>query len=156
MRISFDIDDTLICYDAATPCEPSRVPHLLRHWFREPLRLGTPDLMNELSRRGCRIWIYTTSLRSPGHLKSWLWFYGIRVDGVVNGDRHRRLELSGRIPRHCTKHPPAFKIDLHVDDSIAVQMEGAANGFDVVVVDPGDADWASKVLEAVDRRAARH
>lgn len=40
--ISFDLDDTLICYQPGTPREPNRVPRLLRPWFREPLIQAGP------------------------------------------------------------------------------------------------------------------
>jgi hypothetical protein len=48
-----------------------------------------------------------------------------------------------------SKYPPAFNIDLHVDDSEGVRMEGDLHGFRVVVVRPDDEDWTQKVLEAV-------
>ena len=73
----------------------------------------------------------------------------IRVDGIVNSERHLHgLALHGfsRLP---SKYPPAFGIDLHVDDSEGVQMEGDAHGFRVVVVRPEDERWAQRVLHAV-------
>ena len=40
MRISFDLDDTLICYEAGVASEP-RLPWYLRLFISdEPLRLG--------------------------------------------------------------------------------------------------------------------
>lgn len=61
MRISFDLDDTLICLKGTVPSEPNRVPRLLRGLFGEPLRLGFPRLAAELeftlsiTREGCSI-----------------------------------------------------------------------------------------------------
>ncbi len=54
-----------------------------------------------------------------------------------------------------SKYPPAFGIDLHIDDSEGVGLEGERHGFTVVVVSPEDPDWVTRVLEAVDlkRRA---
>jgi hypothetical protein len=49
-----------------------------------------------------------------------------------------------------SKFPPAFGIDLHVDDSEGVRMEGQEYGFRVVQVDPHDIFWMHKVLHAVD------
>ena len=71
---------------------------------------------------------------------------GVRLEGVVNQDRHE--EVVGR--RGPSKYPPAFGIGLHVDDSPGVAMEGEAHGFRVVVVSPDDERWAGRVLEAVD------
>src|SRR5262245_25677067 len=79
MRISFDLDDTLICYGAGIPCEP-RPP-----WYKrvlttgEPLRYGARALMGALRSRGCELWVYTTSHRRPRSVKLWLRSYGVRV-----------------------------------------------------------------------------
>jgi hypothetical protein len=150
MRISFDLDDTLICYRDGTPCEP-RLWWPLRWLMKdEPLRRGARELAGELRRRGHELWIYTTSHRRPMWVRLWLRAHGIRVGGVVNGERHARCFGECSSP---SKRPHAFEIDLHVDDSRGVAMEGEAHGFNVCVIDPGDADWASKVLAAVDQLA---
>jgi hypothetical protein len=150
VRISFDLDDTLICYGTGTPCEP-RPP-----WYRralttgEPLRSGARSLMRTLRGRGCELWVYTTSRRPPLSVKLWLWSYGIWVGRVINQDVHDRYLR--RTPRDYppSKNPRAFGIDLHVDDSEGVRMEGDLHGFRVVVVSPDDEAWVDKVLAAVE------
>ena len=152
MRISFDLDDTLVCPTRLAPAEPSRLRRIFRRWLSDALRRGTRTLMRELRRRGCSIWIYTTSGRTPIRIRIWLYLHGIHVDGVVNSERHRE-ELSGHdLPRVPSKYPPAFGINLHVDDSEGVRMEGEEHGFHVVVVRPDDEHWTQKVLDAVHRR----
>ena len=154
MRVSFDLDDTLICYQDGALYEPNCVPLLLRPWFSEPLRLGTRELCRELKRRNCDLCVYTTSLRSPAGVRRWLGFYGIRVDRVINADEHDRqvrARVGGRRP---SKNPRHFGIDLHIDNSTGVGIEGKEHGFDVVVVDPGDSGWTDQVLVAVDQKSA--
>jgi hypothetical protein len=151
MRISFDLDDTLICYGTGTPCEP-RPPWYWRFWASdEPLRLGARSLMQALRERGWELWVYTTSHRHPGSVRRWLRSYGIRVAYVVNQDVHdRHLRRSPR-DYPPSKNPRAFGIDLHVDDSDGVQMEGEQHGFRVVVIAPQDEAWTEKVLAAVEK-----
>lgn len=150
MRISFDLDDTLICYREGTPCEP-RPP-----WYRrllaprEPLRLGTCSLVRALRARGWEVWVYTTSHRSPASVRRWLRSYRIRVARVINQDEHDRHARRTAHGRHPSKNPSAFDIDLHVDDSDGVHLEGERHHFRVVVVAPDDAGWAEKVLAAVE------
>jgi hypothetical protein len=146
VRISFDVDDTLVC----CPPVPTEqfVPWWGRWWCPELLRRGTRDLMRGLLQRRCRLWIYTTSYRSPWYLWGWFRSLGIPLEGVVNQARHERVV--GR--QGPSKLPPAFGIDLHVDDSRGVWEEGKRHRFAVLVVDPDDPDWTARVLEAVDAR----
>jgi hypothetical protein len=151
MRISFDIDETLVCRDPGTPIEVGFAPAILHRWFGEPLRKGSIFLIKELRRQGCSIWIYTTSVRTSFYIRRWLFLYGIRIDGIVNDERHRHQMVGSKLAHIPSKYPPAFGIDLHVDDSEGVRMEGDEHGFEVVIVRPYDEQWTQKVLEAVTR-----
>jgi hypothetical protein len=147
MRISFDIDDTLVC-GPGVPTEQF-VPWLLRWRYREKLRRGTRDLMHELVRRRCDVWIYTTSLRASRRLRGWFASFGVRLGGVVNLRRHEEV-VGCRGP---SKYPPAFGIDLHIDDSPGVADEGRRHGFRVLLVSPHDFQWATRVLAAAEQLA---
>lgn len=145
VRISFDLDDTLIC-SSSVPAE--QFVSWWRRWrYPEQLRSGTRALMTALMERGCEIWIYTSSGRSPRYLKSWFASCGILIEGIVNLDRHEQV-IGLRGP---SKFPPAFGIDLHVDDSQGVAMEGASHQFPVLMVQPDDAQWVERVLGEVDK-----
>ena len=146
MRISFDLDDTLICYQPGVPHEPDRVPWWLRPWIREPLRLGAARLLRKLAAAGHELWVYTTSYRSPRGVAWWLWCYGVRVRRVINQDRHERC--CGH--RGQSKSPWRFGIDLHVDDSWGVWLENVRDAR-VCVVTFDDRDWADRVRAAVAR-----
>jgi hypothetical protein len=151
MRISFDLDDTLICYrDGVVQEPPLRWP---RSWLvrDEPLRAGARALMRQLHQAGWELWIYTTSYRDPLSVRLWLWLHGIRVAGVINQYVHEKHLSHNPRERLPSKNPAAFGIFLHVDDSDGVRMEGERFGFRVVVLSPDDAGWTEKVLAAVNR-----
>lgn len=155
MRISFDLDDTLVLHGVNSQPERGRFPAFFQQRFCESLRRGTCSLFKELRRRDCNIWIYTSSGRTPLSIQWWLFLHGLRADGVVNDKRHR-LKLTGRtFSRLPSKYPPAFGIDLHVDDSPGVQMEGEEHGFQVIVIRPNDECWTERVLDAVSRGKPR-
>lgn len=143
---------------------------LMKHWFAASLMLlprsdgclrwstdgsasryvaGLGRSIRQLRQRDCSIWIYTSSGRTAFRIRLWLLLHGIRIDGVVNEERHRRELARYRFSRLPSKYPPAFGIDLHVDDSEGVQMEGEEHGFRVVVVHPDDENWTERVLDAV-------
>lgn len=150
MRISFDLDDTLICYQPGVPREPS-LSWLWRIVVAdEPLRLGARALLRELSRLGHELNVYTTSYRNPTRVRLWLRGHGIRVREVINQDIHdRRLRVHPE-DYPPSKNPRAFGFHLHIDDSEGVGLEGKQYGFRVVVVvSPDDPRWAEKVLAAV-------
>ena len=149
IRISFDIDDTLACQLHHSATEHSWLPACIHRRLGEPLRSGTRSLTRELRRRGCSVWVYTSSGRTPWYIRRWLLLYGIRVDGVVNSERHTQALTRRGLANAPSKLPSAFDIDLHVDDSQGVQSEGYDHGFRVVVVDPQDEQWAQRVLDAV-------
>ena len=147
MRIAFDLDDTLIPCEFAFPLD--RTPWVGRLLGVEPLRRGTVDLCRALRLRGCRLWVYTTSLRSPLSVHAQFIAHGIPLEGVVNDDRHRRVLATGRPgARDCSKYPPAFRIDLLIDNSVGVGEEGRRFGFRVLVVQPEDLNWADAVRRA--------
>ena len=145
MRVAFDLDNTLIRCGHNFPLEkPQR-----RIWARllgnEQLREGIKELTDACRQRGWEVWVYTTSYRSAWRIRRLFWLHGIRLHGVVNQQRHDR-----EVRPRCTKHPPSFGIDLLIDDSEGVRIEGERHGFRVLVVAPEDVQWAEKVRAALD------
>jgi hypothetical protein len=145
MHIAFDLDDTLIPCEYQFPLEPPR--RLLGPLLGlEPLRRGAVELLRGLRASGCRLWVYTTSLRDPLAVHLLFGAHGVRLTGVVNHDRHARTLRAGR-PRanECSKYPPAFGIHLLIDNSEGVKEEGRRFGFPVLHVRPDDLDWVRTV-----------
>jgi hypothetical protein len=149
MRISFDLDDTLICRQVIAKHESNSNLFLVGLWLNEPLRLGTRFLIRHLQQDGHEIWIYTSSCRQPLMVKLWLRFYGIKVVKVVNQSIHDRYTKSKDSKIQSSKNPKLFDIDLHIDDSLGVKIEGDRYGFEVLVIEPNDSAWVDKVIKAV-------
>ena len=70
--------------------------------------------------------------------------------GMINQNIHESTFDRAPHQRYPSKNPGAFGIALHVDDSAGVYLEGIEFGFQVVVIDPRDVDWARKVLDAAE------
>ena len=151
MRISFDLDDTLICYRPEVPREPRLSWYLRLIGGDEPLRLGARTLLRKLQERGWELWVYTTSHRPASAVRRWLRCHGIRIAGVINQDVHDaqlKRTLNDYPP---SKNPGAFGMALHVDDSEGVRMEGEIHGFEVVVIAQDDEAWSEKVWRAAEK-----
>ncbi len=64
---------------------------------------------------------------------------------MINEAAHREEERRQR-RKFPVKYPPAFGIDLLIDDSVAVEAQGRAHGFRVLRLGPGDLDWGRRVM----------
>ncbi|MDW3191184.1 MAG: HAD family hydrolase [Cytophagales bacterium] len=143
MKISFDLDDTLI------PSEGANFPTMKRNlWLLllkvEPIRGGSVRLIKQLKSEGHEVGIYTTSYRS--RFQIWLQFlmYGLSISFIINENLNR--QTLSNLQNSASKYPPAFEIDLHVDDSPGVGIEGERFGFNTIIVDKQDLEWVSTVL----------
>jgi len=78
-----------------------------------------------------------------------MWFasFGVRLEGIVNQVRHQTALADLDID--CSKYPPAFGIDLLVDDAEGVELEGERLGFSVLRIKEDDDAWCSRVYLAV-------
>lgn len=144
MKISFDLDDTIISKTKFSLENESLIQKIIG---AERIRLGTIKLFKELRTKGHKIFVYTTSYRSKAKIKLMFLSYGIPVDFVINQQLHtKRLKMKGK---NISKFPPAFDIDIHVDDSVGVQMEGEKYGFKTIIISVSDENWVETVLEKI-------
>ena len=147
VRIAFDLDETLVPAIGGIEAVPFRVARLV---FREKLRVGSVAMLRELASDRHDLWIYTTSLRSTWYVKTWFRLLGIRLGGVVNHVEHVKMVKAGDLSlQSLSKFPPAFGIDLLVDDLPGIAVEGERHGFRVLVIRPGDDRWVEKVRRAI-------
>lgn len=143
MILSFDLDDTLI----SNKFESEKTNFFQRLLGIECLRKGTVNLFKELKKQKHQIYIYTTSYRSESRIKWTFYSYSISVDYVINQQKHQQRIKAKNI--HSSKLPSMFNIDIHVDDSIGVEMEGNKYGFKTIIISETDENWTQTVLEKV-------
>ena len=146
MRISFDLDEVIFVDPRNHKTEP-RPGFPLDHIFTEYVRYGTPYLINELQKQGFEVWVYTSSFRSEHYIKKLFRHYGIKFDGIVNGQRHAREVQGKKAEPMPTKLPSFYRISLHVDDESVVVTYGRHYGFDVYQLDAQDDEWAEKIIK---------
>jgi hypothetical protein len=73
--------------------------------------------------------------------------HGIFLHQVINQERHNTSLKERR--NIFSKYPPAFGIDIHIDDSIGVGLEGAKFKFKVIIVDEAHNDWIMKIQDFI-------
>ena len=154
MKISFDLDDTLF----VSPDNFKTERELRFPWnkiYKERLRLGTIELFQYIREQGIELWIYTTSFRSEGYIRGLFKHYGLKIDSVVNGERHAKEVQGSKGEAMPSKFPARYRIDLHIDDDISVAQNGRTYGFKVHIVGAQDDEWVEKIKGEIDRLRAK-
>ena len=146
MRVSFDLDEVLFVSPDTHKTEPP-LKYPLNRIFKERLRLGTPDLIHSLQDMGYEVWIYTSSFRSEKYIRRLFRLYGVKLDGIINGERHLREVQQGHSEPLPQKLPNRYRISLHIDDEAIVCSWGRQYGYDVYQLDAQDDDWGKKIIE---------
>ncbi len=154
MRVSFDLDEVLFVSPETHKTEPA-LPFPLNRIYKERLRLGTPELINRLQETGYEVWVYTSSFRSEKYIKHLFRAYGVRFNGIINGQRHLREVQGNRKQILPQKVPSMYRISLHVDDESVICSLGRQYGFEAYQLEAQDDDWKEKVIaraEEIKRR----
>lgn len=145
MRVSFDLDEVLFVLPETHRTEPALL-FPLNKVFRERLRYGTPGLIRRLQRLDYEVWVYTSSFRSERYIKWLFFFYGVKFDGIVNGDRHMREVQRNNKTTLPQKLPNRYRISLHVDDETIVCAMGRQYGYRTYQLEAQDDDWEEKII----------
>ena len=150
MRVSFDLDEVLFVSPKTHKTEPP-LPFPLSRIFQERLRLGAPELIRELQAAGYQVWIYTSSERSERYIRRLFRLYGVKLNGIVNAERHLREVQGNRRERLPQKLPSRYRISLHVDDEAVIASWGREYGFHTYLLNAQDDDWQEKILTCARR-----
>ena len=150
MRVSFDLDEVLFVSPKTHKTEPP-LPFPLNRIYKERLRLGTPELIQELQKMGYDVWIYTSSFRSEKYIRHLFRCYGVKLDGIINGERHLREVQRGRSETLPQKLPNRYRISLHIDDEAIVCTYGRQYGFNVYQLNAQDDEWKEKIIAQANR-----
>lgn len=147
MRIAFDLDNTLIPFTSGIQFKVESRTFIRRFFRSEPLRAGTIELLNSLKAEGHEIWIYTSSYRPKNYIRRTFFTHGIKLNGIVTQKTHDAIVKPKNI--RFSKHPPSFGIDLLIDDSKGVGMEGVQGNFRTLIIDSENKDWVSEITKVV-------
>ena len=145
IRVSFDLDEVLFVSPNTHKTE-QKLLFPLNMIFKERLRLGTPSLIKELQELGYEVWVYTSSFRSERYIRTLFLFYGVKFDGIVNGNRHLNEVQKNSSTILPQKIPSRYRISLHVDDEEVICSWGREYGFDTYKLEAQDDDWKDKII----------
>ena len=72
--------------------------------------------------------------------------YGVKFDGIVNGNRHLKEVQKDNKTILPQKIPSRYRISLHIDDEEIICSYGREYGFDTYQLDAQDDDWKEKII----------
>ena len=144
LRISFDLDETLISRNINWEVEPNLKGF---RGVEEHLRKGTVELFKWIREHYHEIWIYTNSYRGWKALDSWFQDCGIPVDGVINQIVHDQKRNEQDPKCQLEKNPKWFGIDLHFDDLLELAEQER-----IYKIDPKDYSWTDKVKQHINEK----
>ena len=148
MKVSFDLDDTLFVSPENYKTEEElKVP--FSKIYKEHLRFGTIELMRWIREQGIELGIYTTSFRSERYIRGLFRHYGLKLDFVINGERHAREVQADKKEPMPSKFPAKYRIDLHIDDDNSVVQNGRIYGFKVFLIGVQDDQWVEKIKHKI-------
>ena len=146
MRVSFDLDEVLFVSPLTHKTEPPlRFPFNLI--YKERLRLGTPELINELQSLGYEVWVYTSSFRTESYIRGLFKHYKVHFDGIINAQRHLKEVQRDNKMILPQKLPSRYRISLHIDDESVVCNMGPQYGFKTYQLDAQDDYWKDKIIK---------
>ena len=150
MRVSFDLDEVLFVSPLTHKTEPP-LGFPFGQIYRERLRRGAPELINRLQEMGYEVWVYTSSFRTERYIRNLFRHYGVRFDGIVNGDRHLREVQRNNAHTLPQKLPNRYRISLHIDDEEVICSSAGQYGFRAYQLNADDDDWKEKIIAEADR-----
>jgi hypothetical protein len=116
-------------------------------WRLEKLRLGTIELFKFLQKNRYETWVYTSSGRNEWYIRHIFWAYRLDLQGVVNYQKHYQKIKNAHLT--ASKYPQFWNIDLLIDDSLGVEMEGQKFGFKTLIIQPDDVNWVERIKNII-------
>ena len=77
--------------------------------------------------------------------------HGVRLDGIVNGERHLREVQRDNKNTLPQKLPNRYRISLHIDDEEVICSAAGQYGFRAYQLNAQDDDWAQKIIDRADQ-----
>ena len=64
----------------------------------------------------------------------------IKLHGIINQAIHKKV-----VTVNCSKHPPSFGLDVVIDDSAGILIEGERFSFNAIWLKPENKDWVEEL-----------
>lgn len=149
-RVTLDLDEVIFVNEADGPAEKPISFPLARKIYKERLKYGIPKLFHYLRTNGYDIWVYTSKLYSMEYILQLLFWYHIKIDGLVTGMSVNRTKKEDHIK---TKNAISKKYPhtIHIDQKMMVSSNSMTKEYEIFNLTGSPDTWSQEILNIISR-----
>lgn len=140
MCVSFDLDEVLLT-DGSTYPVHKEFSFPFDRIYRKTLRRNASILIKELQAMGFDVWIYTGEYYPEAYLRLLFRLHGTKVDGIINGMRHRKTKSKIR-----EAFSNKYRVSVHIDNENVTCVKTKKKEYEMFFIDSENQDWASEAI----------
>ena len=144
MRVSFDLDEVLICDPDKYPAE--KLPFPLNVAFPETIRKNAGLLTAALCDFSFDVWVYTGKFYSSRHVKALLGIHRGRVSGVINGVNKKYSDSPIQ-----ESFRNKYRVAVHIDNESIIWIDTRKKEYEIIDI-KSDKYWANKAFKLIKKQ----
>lgn len=119
------------------------------HGTKERMRLGVPNLIFTLQKKGYDVWVFTSDFYSNEYIEKFFKYYGVRVDGIITGMGNK--VTSKIVNDESIKEKVAGKYVLTINADTKSVYYSAKKGeeYDMIDLPEDEGKWSDNVLSII-------
>ena len=145
-RAALDLDEVVLCFKENEKKEIGSST-LRNLFYREPLRLGIPAIINELHKYDYDVWVYTRGFRSTDYINKLIKGYNSKFDGIINGMGNRPYSATeGDVMGMIEKK---YVSSLHIELGSVLWVNSVSRDSKIFDIEDPDTNWSKKVIDII-------
>ena len=148
-RLTLDLDEIVFAPGKDGETEKA-LAFPLNRIYKEPLRLGIPELFAFCRNKGYDVWVYSAGYFSTDYIKALLKFHHTKVTGIVTGTARKGPKDSKAKEELENVMKKRYQKTLHIDNEAVTMIDHSAMDFREFPI-PGTGVWAAEVMELMEK-----
>lgn len=141
--ISIDLDEVLWVKDDGAPTE--KMKYLASKRYKEKLRLGAPNLIHSLQKKGYDIWVYTSAFLPTEYIERYFRKFGIKLNGIINcfgNEKTKNIADDAELKEKIRKK---YKLSCNIDSKYVFYLGSSNEQYDMIDLECEADRWSDTV-----------
>jgi len=145
---SFDFDEVLLTSD-----EENQAPlrdSLFSRKIKERLRMGAPEVIKALQKKGYDVWIYSAGYMDEETINDFFSMYEVTIDGMLNGineKKNNNMTSSKSIKEIMDQK---YTVSLHIDNESMLYVDRSTKEYNRHDIADFSSDWSNNLLTMIE------